>query len=148
MSLKDDVVTLEETFNAPVEDVWRAWTAPKIILKWFGSDPHGKGLSATLDVQKDGSFEITFHDGDKTEHTCSGIYSEVKEYSRLSFSWQWRNEPGVVSFVSIDFHKKNNATQMLFTHRNLGSESRHNYEQGWRSTFEKLKTILADNKNL
>jgi len=147
MTSQSDALAIDETFNAPVEDVWRAWTDPKIILKWFGSDPNGKGLSATLDVQKGGAFEITFQDGDKTEHTCSGVYSEVQKYARLSFSWQWKSEPGVISFVTVALYEKNNSTQMRFKHSNLGFESRHNYEQGWRSTFEKLKKILADCKN-
>lgn len=147
MSSKDDAVIIEEVFDTSVENVWRAWTDPEIILKWFGSDPQGRGVSAKLDVQKDGKFEVTFHDGDNTEHTCSGTYNQVQKYSKLSFSWQWKNEPGAISFVTLMFREINNATQMRFTHSNLGFASAHNYEQGWRATFEKLKRTLAASKN-
>jgi len=116
MSSQHDAITIEERFNASVENVWRAWTDPNIILKWFGSDPKGKGLNAMLDVQKGGAFEITFQDSDKTEHTCSGVYGEVQKHSRLSFSWQWKSEPGVISIVTVALHEKSNSTHMLFTH--------------------------------
>jgi uncharacterized protein YndB with AHSA1/START domain len=56
-------------------------------LVW--SDPKGKGLKAELDVRPGGYFEITFQDSDRTEHTCSGFYDEVRVLSKLTFSWQW-----------------------------------------------------------
>ena len=44
--MNDDVVRIEISFNATREKVWEAWTEPKFILQWFGSDPNGKGLRA------------------------------------------------------------------------------------------------------
>lgn len=29
--------TLETTIKAPVENVWKAWTDPSLILKWYAS---------------------------------------------------------------------------------------------------------------
>jgi uncharacterized protein YndB with AHSA1/START domain len=81
-------ITIETIFNVPVEFVWKAWTDPEVITKWFGSDPNGTVSEAKLDVRPGGHFEITFLNADQSEHTCSGAYVEVEELSKLTFSWE------------------------------------------------------------
>jgi uncharacterized protein YndB with AHSA1/START domain len=96
-----DTIVIDTIIHAPTEAVWKAWTERSIILKWFGSDPNGKGLKAEMDVRPGGRFEVTFANANETEHTCFGIYHEVKKYSEPSFTWEWKNEPGVESFVIV-----------------------------------------------
>lgn len=135
-------VSIETTIEATIEEVWQAWTDPTCVRQWFGSDPNGKVLSANLDVRPGGHFEVTFLDSDGTEHTCSGKYDSVKRFSRLSSSWMWKSEPGVVSFINISLIPFDTGTRMIFIHSNLGNESKHDYFIGWQSTFSKLKKLL------
>ena len=44
----NDTINIETLIKASVEEVWKAWTDPALILNWFGSDPDGKGLKARL----------------------------------------------------------------------------------------------------
>jgi uncharacterized protein YndB with AHSA1/START domain len=115
-------------------------------LKWFGSDPDGKGLKAEMDVRPGGRFEITFANEDRAQHTCFGIYRDVKKYSELSFTWEWKNEPGVESFVTVKFTPIDQSTRMQFEHAHVGTASSHSYLAGWQATFEKLEGILSKNK--
>jgi uncharacterized protein YndB with AHSA1/START domain len=140
--MDDDAVRIEISFNATREKVWEAWTEPEFILQWFGSDPNGKGLSAKMNVEQGGSYEITFKDGDGTVHTCMGKYLIVEMFRQLSFTWEWENEPGVESLVNISLDPINNSTAMIFEHKNLGTASAHNYLIGWKGTFLKLERIL------
>src|SRR5689334_12064053 len=139
---KSDQVSLEVTMDTSVEKVWDAWTKPE-RLQWFGSDPNGKLISATLDVREGGYFEITFRDSNQTEHTCSGIYKEVDKFRKLSFSWTWKSEPNVETFVIIEFIPEGDSTRIQFVHANLGTASAHNYLSGWRTTFLKLERMLT-----
>jgi uncharacterized protein YndB with AHSA1/START domain len=129
--------------HTPIEKTWEAWTNPALILKWFGSDPNGEGIKAEMDVQAGGKFEISFVDSNGTEHTCSGVYVVVEKPVELSFSWSWKSEPGVESLVTVSFIDKKNSTLMQFEHANLGSASKHDYLQGWQSTFVKLVKVLS-----
>jgi uncharacterized protein YndB with AHSA1/START domain len=138
----DDSISLEISFHAPLADVWKAWTDSASILKWIGSDPKGVGLKAHMDVHPGGVFEITFSGSDRVEHTCFGIYTEVKELRKLIFSWEWKNEPGVESLVIIELVPDGNDTKMQFEHTGVGNRSMHNYLEGWTKTFEKLKQLL------
>jgi uncharacterized protein YndB with AHSA1/START domain len=139
----NDNITIATIIHAPVSIVWKAWTDPIVILKWFGSDPNGKGVRAEMDVRPGGSYEITFKNSDNAEHTCSGIYKEVYENQKLSFSWTWKSEPGIESVVTVILSPEINASKMLFEHANLGTASAHNYLSGWAATFEKLKQLLT-----
>ena len=143
MTTDDSSIFLETTFNSSIEKVWEAWTNPNLIMNWFGSDPEGKGLKAELDVRQGGYFEITFQDSDLTEHTCSGIYDEVRILSKLTFSWRWKSEPGVESFITLLLTPEGNSTNMQFEHKNPGSGSKHDYAKGWQNTFLKLERLLG-----
>jgi uncharacterized protein YndB with AHSA1/START domain len=137
-------VFIETTIHASIEKVWEAWTEPSVIMKWFGSDPEGEVLKASLNVRSGGSFEVTFKDSDLTEHTCSGIYNEIEKFKRLTFTWHWESEPGIESFIVVLLTEEGRSTKMQFEHMNLKSGSKHNYVKGWQSTFFKLKRILSD----
>lgn len=142
MQTNQSSVFLEMTFKSPVQSVWDAWTNPTVIMTWFGSDPKGKVLKAELDVRPGGYFEITFQDSDLTQHTCSGNYKEVQALSKLAFSWEWKEEPGVESFITVLLTPEGNFTRMQFEHKNLGSGSKHEYAKGWQNTFSKLEGLL------
>jgi uncharacterized protein YndB with AHSA1/START domain len=139
----NDAVAIEFIIPSPIENTWEAWTDPALILKWFGSDPNGEGVNAEMDVRPGGKFEISFRDSSGTEHTCSGVYVVVEKPAKLSFTWSWKSEPGVESLVTVSFTDKQNCTVMQFEHANLGSASKHDYLQGWQSTFVKLESLLG-----
>ena len=143
MATDDSSIFIEKTINSSIERVWEAWTNPTLIMNWFGSDPKGKVLKAELDVRPRGGFEVTFQDSDLTEHTCSGIYDEVQALSKLTFSWQWKSEPGVQSFIVLLLTSEGNYTRMQFEHKGIGRSSKHDYAKGWQNTFSKLERLLA-----
>jgi len=143
MAKDDTSIFVEKTITSPIERVWEAWTTPTLIMKWFGSDPNGKVLRAELDVRPQGRFEVTFQDSDLTEHTCSGIYDEVQPLSKLTFSWQWKSEPAVKSFIILLLFSEGKSTKMQFEHKNVGSASKHDYAKGWQDTFLKLERMLS-----
>ena len=137
-------ISIEKIFSVPVEKVWSAWTEPARVMKWFGSDPNGNVLNAKLDVRPGGYFEITFNDADETEHTCFGTYKDVQKLQHLTFSWMWKSEPDVESFITLSFLDKGKTSEMKFQHSNTGDDSKHVYLKGWRDTFSKLERMLTE----
>lgn len=116
---------------------------PQLVKQWFGSDPEGTVLSAAMNVQTGGHFEVTFQNSDGAQHICSGIYKEVHRYNKLSFSWTWKEEPGVESFVAILLIPNGDNTLMQFEYAHVGFASAHNYAKGWKDTFIKLERVLV-----
>jgi uncharacterized protein YndB with AHSA1/START domain len=142
----EDLIHIEIIIHAIQQAVWRAWTDPGLILQWFGSDPNGVGVSAHVDLRPGGSYEISFRGSEGITHTCFGVYREVKVFSRLVFSWQWKSEPGVESRVTVLLTPAGDNTFMQFEHAHVGNKSAHNYKTGWQNTFVKLERLLKSKK--
>ena len=131
-------------FSQPPVKVWQAWTDSSIVKLWFGSDPNGTVLDARFDVQIKGPFSVTFVNSDGTEFTCRGIYKEIEPNNRLVFTWGWANQPDVAELISLQFAPNEYGTLMRFEQSNIDPQTTlHNYEEGWRSTFQKLEKALG-----
>lgn len=143
-SMKATAVRVTREFAAPPHKVWRVWTEPSAVSQWFGSDPNGEVLSASLDVRPGGRFEVTFADGDGTQHTASGVYLQVAPPRLLRFTWNWKSEPGVETEITVELSARDsNETTMQFEHGKLIRVSTHNYLDGWRSTFNKMEQVIS-----
>jgi len=81
--------TLTRVFDAPRELVWRAWTEPEQLARWWGP----KGLSTPLatiemDVRSGGVFRLTMvSDADGTKFPANMAFRDVVEFERLVFGW-------------------------------------------------------------
>ncbi len=135
-------IRISWNFPHPPAKLWQAWTDPAIARLWFGSDPNGKVLDAKFDVQVNGTFAVTFSNSDGTEFTCQGQYKEVIPNQRLVFTWGWINPLESTELISLQFTPSEQGTVMMFEQSNIDPNTSHNYEEGWRSTFQKLEKAL------
>ena len=49
-------ITIETIVNAPIEDVWRAWTTPDDIKQWNTASEDWHTTRASVDLRVGGSF--------------------------------------------------------------------------------------------
>jgi uncharacterized protein YndB with AHSA1/START domain len=78
-------VMLTRVLDAPRELVWRAWTEPKHMARWFG--PRGFTASVPeLDVRVGGDLRIVMHGPDGNDYPMQGVFREVTPPARLRFS--------------------------------------------------------------
>lgn len=79
----EPVIRMTRTFDAPRTLIWRAWTQPEHIARWWGARSMGTTKVVTLDVRPGGAwrFEQTAPDG--TVFAFIGEYLEVQEPERL-----------------------------------------------------------------
>jgi len=87
MSTSAREITITRVFDAPRERVWRAWTEPAEIARWWGkrgwSTPPE---SVTLDVRPGGTFRLnSINDEDGREMPLDTTFREVVEPERLRF---------------------------------------------------------------
>ena len=137
-------IKIERQFLQAPEKLWRAWTDPRIVKLWFGSDPDGTVLDAALDVRVGGAFAVTFANSNGDEYTAQGVYQEVELDKKLAFTWGWRNQPHIKESVVVRFQEEGKGTLMTFEHLDIDANTSHNYEIGWRNTFDKLEKGLVD----
>ena len=75
-------IIITRAFAAPRELVWKAWTDPKQIVKWWGPN----GFTNTLiemDVRPGGVWEHIMHGPDGTDYKNKHIYKEVIKPEKL-----------------------------------------------------------------
>ena len=92
MTDKLDLV-LEHTINAPVELVWKAYTNPEHLKRWFAPRPY-EISECELDLRPGGIFRIRMvgPDGFDTGHGNAGGVLEVEDGK--IFSWTSALGPG------------------------------------------------------
>jgi uncharacterized protein YndB with AHSA1/START domain len=79
MSATTHEYTLTRVLDAPVENVWAAWTQPEHYAQWSGAVPP----SISLDVRPGGAWRATMATPDGSEFPLTGTYGEVVENERL-----------------------------------------------------------------
>jgi uncharacterized protein YndB with AHSA1/START domain len=69
-------LVFERTFDAPREQVWKAFTDPELIPRWWG--PHGTSTTvAEMDVRPGGTWRYISHAPDRDDVVFYGEYLEV-----------------------------------------------------------------------
>src|SRR5438309_1672978 len=80
MDTQNTAVVIERVFDAPREMVWKAWTNPDMIKKWWGPEGFSAPF-ATIDLRVGGKYIFAMHGPsgsawDKDMYSA-GVYKEV-----------------------------------------------------------------------
>lgn len=134
----DEEFTITRVFDAPRELVWKAWTDPEQVARWYG--PRGFSTprsTITMDVRRGGAFALTMvDDDDGTEYPSGGTFLEVEEPERLV----WRDRD-IDLLVTITFADLGGRTEM--TCHVLGRTGGAEAHDGWSAMFDELAEYLA-----
>ncbi len=135
-------LTLVREFAAPPEAVWRAWTDPEALKRWFGPDAGAVSLAQT-DVRVGGRFHMVFNTLDGETHDVSGMYREVVPGKKLVFTWSWISTPERISQVTLLFKPAEAGTELTLLHEQFFDlAARDGHEKGWSGSMEKLADYL------
>ena len=133
-------LNLSRSYPVAPQKVWRAWTDPEALKRWWGPGEHDRVSLAQLDVRVGGRFRIVFGGPDGKMHECAGVYKEVVPNRKLVFTWHWPNStPERISVVTIEFHGSPTGTDLVFKHEQLFDEkARDDHKRGWSASLDKL----------
>jgi uncharacterized protein YndB with AHSA1/START domain len=137
-------LSLTRHYPIAPDKVWRAWTDPQALSRWFGPGEADSVTLAEIDLRVGGRYRVVFHTPDGERHDVSGVYEEVVPERRLVFSWAWKSTPERVSRVAIELRPDAGGTELHFVHdRFFDAQARDNHERGWLPTFGKLDAFLT-----
>ena len=144
--LEKPSLNLQRIYPVAPEKVWRAWTDPEAIKRWWGPGGYDLVSLAELDVRVGGRFRIIFGGPDGKAHEVQGVYREVVPPRKLVFTWTWPNStPERESLVTIVFRRTAQGTELDFTHAQLIDDTvRDNHRRGWSESFAKLEHFLSN----
>lgn len=107
-------IKITRLYDAPVKDVWDAWTDPAQVAKWWG--PRGFTLTThSKDLRKGGRWNYTMHGPDGTDYPNSTLYYEVVEYSKLVYDHGGYEDRPPLFHVTVNFSENKGKTKMEMT---------------------------------
>jgi uncharacterized protein YndB with AHSA1/START domain len=140
-------ITITRVFDAPRELVWKAWTEPDQLARWWGPPGWSTPPSGvTMDVRPGGAFRVaSVSDEDGTEMPVVGVYREVVEPERLVFEEPaedaWHD--GAVSVMTLTDLGDGRTEMALHATIQTTDEMRGHAEAGMRGSFDRLAEHLG-----
>ena len=143
-SAPETTLQIKRTFLAARDKVFRAWTDPTELARWFAPSADYSTVVPELDLRVGGAYRLEMHHKDGNVHRVSGTYREIKPPEKLAFTWRWEQEPNAQeSLVTVEFHDRGDSTEIVLTHEQLpNSEQRDKHSQGWNGCLEQLSKFL------
>jgi len=139
-------IVMTRVFEAPRELVWRAFTEPEMIAKWWGRG--NKLVIERMEVERGGHWRFVEH-GPDGAHGFEGRFREVTPPERIVQTFEWDGMPGHVAvntavFVDLGDGRTEVVTTALFhtTEERDGMLS-SGMEGGLGQSYEALDRLLA-----
>jgi uncharacterized protein YndB with AHSA1/START domain len=139
-------LVVRRTLPAKRERVFAAWTQADQMRKWAGPG-EVKAAEVECDLRVGGKYRIGMLRPDGETWYVGGIYREIREPERISYTWRWEEENPADEFdtlVTVEFHERGEQTELVLTHEGFANEeSRSGHEGGWGQAIDKLATLVS-----
>lgn len=144
----DRELVIARTFDAPPSLVFKAWTEPEHLARWWGPRGFTSTVVGKLEVRAGGSYRIHMRSPEGTDHWSQGVYREVVEPERLVMVGAWTDANGKYispeTVTTLIFEEHEGKTRL--TLHTTGFESvtaRDAHRGGWNSSMDRLAEYLA-----
>ena len=152
-------LVLERVVEVPPELVWKAWTTPELIKKWFTPAPWTT-IDCEIDLRPGGIFRTVMRSPEGQEFPNAGCFLEVVANRKLV----WTNvlAPGYrparlptddscdalafTAVISLEPHAKGTKYTALVIHGDPESRRKHaemGFHDGWGKALDQLVAVVG-----
>ena len=144
--MAERVLVIERVFDAPRTLVFKAWTEPEHMTKWFGP----RGFKSTVlkhDLRPGGEYRIHML-GPDGDHWNQGVFREVREPELLVMAGGWADGAGNFTrpqtTMTLSFEDLAGKTRLTLRQEIFESiTARDMHQGGWSSSLDRLAEYLA-----
>ncbi|TMB96599.1 MAG: SRPBCC domain-containing protein [Chloroflexi bacterium] len=153
-----DVLVIERVFEAPRELVWKAWTEPERMMRWWG--PEGFTCPVCeIDFRVGGKWLNCMRSPEGQEFWSTGVYREIVPRQRIVTTDSFADEKGNVvpashygmtaeiameMLITVTFEESDSKTRLTLRHEGLPAAEREGAQAGWGTSLDKLAAYLAE----
>jgi len=139
-------IRTERVLNAPRDRVWRAFTEPKLVARWWG---RGHRLDIErMEVERGGHWRFVERAASGAQG-FEGRYREVSPPERLVETFEWDGMPGYVSVTTTTFETLPGgrtrvvSTALFHTREERDGMLESGMEEGLADSYAALDRVLA-----
>ena len=142
----DTHVYITRAFNAPRDVVWKFFTEPEFLVKWFG--PHAVHIdpaTVEVDLRVGGNWDLDMVDNASGQHfPMRARLTAVIPPEYLEGRAEADTQEGPVVDVSLRIwlHDHGDKTRMTLVQGPFSDEFRDMTTAGWNESFVKMDTLL------
>lgn len=142
-------LVLDRLIDAPREKLFRAWTEPELIKKWFvpapWTVPH-----AEADLRPGGTCLVVMRDPEGNDHPNPGVYLEVVENEKLVFTdayatgWVPSEKPfmtAIITFADEAGKTRYVARVRHWTAEDMAQHEAMGFHEGWGICADQLEAL-------
>lgn len=108
----DTQILITREFDAPRHLVWKAYTTPELIRRWWAGS-HGTVTVAEVDLRVGGSYRyVLVSDGDGFEVAFHGEFREVQPTGRLVNTEVYEGAPDGMGVITTTFTEVDGRTTL------------------------------------
>lgn len=144
-------VTITRVFDAPRELMFRIWTDPEHLARWWG--PHGfTNPVCEVDLRTGGKLLIHMRGPDGVTYPMTGTFQEIVPPERLVFlsaAIDQDGEPVLESLTTVTFAEHANRQTRLTVHarakglKPIAVQYLAGMQVGWEQSVERLTDYVA-----
>ncbi|WDR05401.1 SRPBCC domain-containing protein [Devosia rhodophyticola] len=136
-------LSMTRVIRAPRESVFKAWTDPEILVKWWGPGPV-TCPEAEIDLRPGGAYRIANRQPDGSITWISGVFQSITPPEQLVYTWSVSMVPGDPTLVTLDFRPHPEGTELVLNHSRFADTAiRDMHLEGWGGCIDKLEALLA-----
>ena len=147
-------LVLERSVKVPARILWKAWTEPEHLKKWFCPLPWTTS-DCVIELHPGGAFRSTMHSPDGTEMQNEGCFLEVVENKRLVWTsaltggYRPAHAPFVPFTAIITFEEAGGVTRykVRALHGDEAICKQHadmGFHDGWGKAFDQLVAMSGE----
>lgn len=158
MNTTGKAVVLTRTFDAPRELVFKAWTEPERVMRWWGP-AHFTSPVCTIDLRVGRSYLFCMESPEGQRFWSTGVFHEVTPPERLVFTDSFSDKHGNAVpasaygmpgewppelLVTVTFEEVDSKTKLTLTQVGIPEgEVLEMTAAGWNESFDKLAASLG-----
>jgi len=104
-------IAITRVFDAPRERVFKAHTDPTLIAQWWGPARYTT-IVDTMDARPGGSWRFINRDTDGNEFAFHGVFLEVIEPERITWTFEFEGMLGHISLETVTFEEHDGKTTL------------------------------------
>jgi uncharacterized protein YndB with AHSA1/START domain len=148
-------LVFERMTSLSVEKIWKGWTHPETLMKWFCPIPW-KVTDCRIDLRPGGEFFTVMQGPAGEKMNNHGCYLEVIENQRLVWTGMmtkgFRPAPAdpmgfpFVATILISKTEKGTLYKAIVAHADEEGRKKHEamgFQEGWRKAFDQLEELMS-----